>query len=137
MTTLILQGDSYEVADDVRYAVDLVSGTHGARIGHATGHRENPRVVFVFPSGHEIQIVFNKTVLVIVLRDRAADGHRLSQLLPAIWIKKVYPRDGNAGQALMSGKAPTLYPSGSNPVLRLQLRRDELRQVLSLYLGIA
>ena len=134
MTKLIFRGAPYEVGDDVRYAIELVTDTYGARVGHCSGHAEGPRVVFTFPNGQEVQIAFNKTALVMVLCDRTVDGRSLSKLLPATWIKKVYPRDGNAGSALMSGKAATLRPSSTNPVLRLQLRRDEVRQALALYL---
>ena len=72
MTKLMFQGNSYEVGDDVRYAIELVTNTYGARAGHSSGHAEGPRVVFVFPNDQEIQIAFNKKALVIVLRDRAA-----------------------------------------------------------------
>ena len=137
MANLLFQGNSYEVCDDVRDAIELVTHTCGATAGYASGHAVGARVVFVFPNGQEIQIAFNKRDLVIVLRDRSADGRSLSKLLPANWIKKVYPRDGNAGQVLMSGKAKTLRPSATNPVLRLQLHRDELCQTLALYLGSA
>ena len=137
MTKLLLQGESYEAGDDVRYAIELVTDTYGARTGHSSGHAEGPRVVFVFPNGQEVQIAFNRKDLVMVVCDRTADGRSLSKLLPETWIKRVYPRDGKAGSALMSGKAPTLRPSPSNPVLRLRLRRDEVRQALALYLGLA
>lgn len=112
-----------------------MTGGFDAKVGYSTEHADNPRVAYDFPGGLQAQIAFNKKALVMVLRDRTADGRSLLKLLPTTWIKKVYPRDGNAGEALMSGKVTTLRPSAANSVLRLQLTRDDLTYALGLYLG--
>lgn len=139
MSEIVLNGKAYEVGDDVRYAVDLMTGEFGATVGHASDHVTSPRVAYTFPrhGGAQVHLPYNKRDLVVVLRDQARDGRSMTNLLPTEWIKGVFPRDGNAGSALMEGKVPYLKPTRDNTVLRVKVPRDELRRVLALYLDAA
>ncbi|MCV2356560.1 DUF3883 domain-containing protein [Paucibacter sp. B2R-40] len=130
---------SYAVGDDVRHAVELMTNDYGAIPGYASDHDEDPRVAYSFPrhGGLTLQLPFNKRDLIFVMRDRTRNGQSLSAIWPSVSIKKTYPKDGNAGSALMQGKVPYLTPSRDNVVIRVKVARAEIRRLLDLYLAPA
>lgn len=138
MSVLKIRGVEHQVADDVRFAVDLMEQVYGARQGLATGHKNGPRVTYDFPQHGNAQVLvpLNRRDFSLYLRDLTRDGRRLSDLLSADQIMETYPDDGNAIQSLMDGKSPYLKPGADNRVLRVRVERDDLRRVLDDYLGL-
>lgn len=121
MSFVEVKGTAHEVADDVRFAVELMKRVYGAEQGFATNHQVGPRVVYDFArhGGAQVLIPFNKRDFSLYLRDRTRDGRNLSSLLHADQIVRTYPDDGKAIGSLMRGDAPYLRPSASNRVLRV------------------
>lgn len=138
MSVLRIGDVEHQVADDVRFAVDLMEKVYGGRQGVVTGHKNGPRVTYDFPllGGAQVLVPFNRREFSLYLRDLTRDGHRLSNLLSADQIKQTYPDDGNAIQSLMDGKSPYLKPGADNRVLRVRVDRADLRRVLDDYLGL-
>lgn len=138
MSVLKVKGVEHQVADDVRFAVDLMEQIYGAGQGVATGHKNGPRVTYDFPRHGDAQVLvpLNRRDFSLYLRDLTRDGRRLSDLLSADQIMETYPDDGNAIQSLMDGKSPYLKPGADNRVLRVRVDRDDLRRVLDDYLGL-
>ena len=139
MSFLAIDGERHEVADDVRFAVDLMESDYGAKRGHTTGHEQSPRVAYRFPAhGNAYVLVpFNKRDFSMYVRDLSRTGRRLSAWLPKTAVLDIYPEAGKALNTLQSGKVPYLKPTRDNHVLRVTVPRERLRALLDEYLGVA
>lgn len=125
-----------KISEDVIYAIELFTSRYGAGAPHDSGHKTRPTWIYSFPSygGAQVGIRMNKTSLTLYLRDKTRSGTLLSEFLPEDKITKKYPRDGSPASSIVGSSY--LQPSISNPVLLVNLLRQEVRSVLDVYFGL-
>jgi len=134
---LEIDGVRHEVADDVRFAVELMESAYAAERGPTPGQKKSPRVAYRFPAHGDAYVVlpFNKRDFSLYVRDVARTGRRLSAWLPKDAVLDTYP-PASAITSLESGKVPYLKPSRDNHVLRVTVPRERLRALLNEYLAV-
>lgn len=121
----------HPVAADVLHAVELLQSRYGASNHRDSGHAESPMWIFEFPAGTEVGVRMNKRDLTVYMRNRTLDGRKLTELLSAAKVAKLYPRDGKPARSI--NDSPFLRPSVVNECVMLELERDDLEPLFEAF----
>ncbi len=137
--TRTLDDLGYEVSADVLHAIDLLRNRYGATSHRDSGHQlgKGGRPTWIFEMPHfeaEVGVPMNRRDLTLYMRNRTRDGKRLSDLLPADKVVKVYPRDGRPARSIKDSRF--LGTASGGETVMLSLKRDDLEPLFEAFFAM-
>lgn len=127
----------FPVAADVRAALVLLRdhfSPTGARDSRGTNNSRQPVRMVCFGQGQaEIAVALNKRKLSLYMRNETLDGRRLTDLLPASMVEKLYLPGDKAARSV--NDSPFMSPARGIECLRLAPHGDELRRAIDAFFG--
>lgn len=129
----------YDVSEDVVHAIELLKTRYGASSyrdsGHQLGKGGRPTWIFELPRfGAEIGVPMNRRDLTLYMRNRTLDGRKLTDLLPAGKVVKVYPRDGKPARGIKD--SAFLGTAKGNESVMLALDRGDLESLFQSFFAV-